>query len=86
MGVWVINRLGLVHFMACRESSMLSILFSILLQISGSFRGGRWRGQDVVATQVEGSEYVYGNLAVEPKTLESNRCDLLPVLIQGADL
>jgi hypothetical protein len=41
---------------------------------------------EVMGSEVQRTKGVYGNLAIEPKTIETNRGDLLAILIEDANL
>lgn len=43
-------------------------------------------GPNVVWTQVERSDHIEGDLAVEPEALESDCGDFLAALVEGTDL
>lgn len=80
VGIRVINRLGLILSVPLGKLGMLG-----LLVIGRGRRNTLARRRDIMRTQIESTKVVDGDLAVESKSIESDRSDLFAVLVQGHD-
>ena len=73
------DRLGLVRAICAGELGMLGLCLLFVLL-------ARARGDDIVGTEVEGTEDIKRDLAVETETLEPDGVYDITVLVEGTDL
>jgi len=79
--IWMVNRLGLVRSMALREFGVLSVEFFVVEIDSLAI------GQScIMRTEIQRSEDIKGNLAIETEAIETNGGDLDTVFIKSANL
>ena len=82
LGVWVVDRLGLVGRETLGEPRMQFSLLYILLRVIGAARGS----QDIMRSKIKRSEEIDGNFTVEAETTETDCLDFLTRLVQDPDL